>query len=104
MPWSISSGTIALDDIQRLTTPAGVLVWAETSARSMVTAPAILTLPSADRLIVVWPVAVAVARSLSMSWKPFRSSLKLPTPSRARLIRPAPLIVPPLTVFRARPG
>jgi hypothetical protein len=40
------SRAIAFDDVHE-TTPAGVLVWAETSARSMVTAPAILTLPSA---------------------------------------------------------
>ncbi len=77
------------------TTPAGVLVWAETSARSMVRAPVSLTLPSVPRLIVVWPLAVADARSLSMTRKPLRSSLKLLTPSRARLMRPEPDTVPP---------
>jgi hypothetical protein len=61
----------------------------------MTRAPAILTLPSAPRLTVVWPLAVAEASSLSMTRKPFRSSLKLPRPPRARLIRPEPAIVPP---------
>ncbi len=45
-----------------------------------------------------WPPgrwAEAVARSLSISRKPFRSSFRLEAPSRIRLIRPEPVTDPP---------
>ena len=50
------------------------------SARSMVSAPVSRTLPSAARSTVAWPLADALPRSLSISRKSFRSSLKLETP------------------------
>ena len=61
----------------------------------MVSAPVSFTAPSAPRLMVAWPDAVAVAVSLSISRKRLRSSRNELTPARSRLMRPCPDTDPP---------
>ena len=75
-------------------TPDGVGGSAAIKARSMVRAPVTCTLPSASRFRVASPEAVAVIASFSISWKPFRPTRNVLTPSRNRLIRPPPDSVP----------
>ena len=77
-----------------VTTPGGVRVVGEMSAWSMVNAPASLNLLSAARVTVTAPVALALASSLSSSWKFLTFRVRVLSPPAARLKLPEPATVP----------
>ncbi len=72
------------------TTLGRSLAWALISARSMSRVPAIFTLPSAPRVKVAWPEAVACRSSVSISRNFLKSSFRLEPPPRTRLMVPEP--------------